>query len=373
MDASEIIDTLLRGLAMGAFGATLAVLVRGHQSVRMRILACACFAGIIAHVAAGLTVITRLDWTVREPVWLASNVVPGLLWAFLLGVFDDRRDRFWPRLIPFALLVISIPAARAALPSMTGYWVVYYIATNGMMLHILWTLFRGLKGDLVEARRQLRAPVIALAAAYVALNALANMLGGPLSTGTVTWQLIQAAALVILGLGSVLGFAQPGPAVWTAAAADGRDADRAGRADAPPASAADGAGGEPAPADGLDRVALARLKRALEEGEVWRREGLGIAALARELDMPEYRLRRLINERLGYRNFADFVNSHRIAAAQAVLADPQRARHPITQLAFDVGFASVGPFNRAFRQETGLSPSDYRARALADQVLPAAD
>ena len=99
--------------------------------------------------------------------------------------------------------------------------------------------------------------------------------------------------------------------------------------------------------------------------EAWRREGLTIGDLARELDAPEHRPRRLINQRLGHRNFADFLNGHRIAAAQRRLADPAEARTTVAAIAFDLGFGSLGPFNRAFRAATGATPTDWRRQALA--------
>jgi AraC-like DNA-binding protein len=32
----------------------------------------------------------------------------------------------------------------------------------------------------------------------------------------------------------------------------------------------------------------------------------------------------------------------------------------VLEIAYDVGFASIGPFNRAFRAATGHSPTEYR-------------
>jgi AraC-like DNA-binding protein len=60
-------------------------------------------------------------------------------------------------------------------------------------------------------------------------------------------------------------------------------------------------------------------------------------------------LRRLINQRLGYRNFNVFLNEHRIAEAKAALADPSQAEVPVITIAMDAGFQSLGPFNRASR------------------------
>jgi AraC-like DNA-binding protein len=64
------------------------------------------------------------------------------------------------------------------------------------------------------------------------------------------------------------------------------------------------------------------------------------------------------------------VNAHRIAAARARLSDPNEARTPVSAIAFDIGFGSLGPFNRAFRHETGLSPSEWRRKALTGPDKP---
>ena len=33
---------------------------------------------------------------------------------------------------------------------------------------------------------------------------------------------------------------------------------------------------------------------------------------------------------------------------------------PVLTIALDAGFSSLGPFNRAFKAETGATPSEYR-------------
>lgn len=116
-------------------------------------------------------------------------------------------------------------------------------------------------------------------------------------------------------------------------------------------------------ADAVDAAMVGALNAALGAG-IWRREGLTIAALGAEIGVPEHRLRGVINQRLGFRNFPTFINSYRIAAAKEVLADPGEARRTILEIAYDVGFASLGPFNKAFRDQAGESPSEFRRRAL---------
>ena len=101
----------------------------------------------------------------------------------------------------------------------------------------------------------------------------------------------------------------------------------------------------------------------MEEEKVYRQEGFGVAALVAALNVPEYRLRRLINQRLGHRNFSSFVNGYRLAEATAALADPAQADVPILTIALDTGFQSIGPFNRAFKAQTGMTPTAYRKQA----------
>ena len=39
---------------------------------------------------------------------------------------------------------------------------------------------------------------------------------------------------------------------------------------------------------------------------------------------------------------------------------PTQAGVPILTIALDFGFQSLGPFNRAFKADTGLTPTEFR-------------
>ena len=53
--------------------------------------------------------------------------------------------------------------------------------------------------------------------------------------------------------------------------------------------------------------------------------------------------------------------AQRLACAYRMLRDPRRAGEKISAIAYDVGFADVSYFNRAFRARYGVAPSDLRA------------
>jgi len=114
-----------------------------------------------------------------------------------------------------------------------------------------------------------------------------------------------------------------------------------------------------------DPALTARIKAAMAS-EIWREEGLTIGSLAGKLAVPEHRLRRAINQGLGHRNFSSFINRARVEAAASVLNDPTKMNTTVLEIAYDVGFSSVGPFNRAFRAEYGKSPTQFRLMSQTD-------
>jgi AraC-like DNA-binding protein len=121
----------------------------------------------------------------------------------------------------------------------------------------------------------------------------------------------------------------------------------------------------------LERNVLDRLTRRLVSERLYTREGLTITVLAELLGTQEHILRRVINRGLGFRNFNDFLHSHRLRDASARLRDPTDSRVPVLTIALEVGYGSIGPFNRAFKQRFGVTPTEYR-RAAADEAAHAA-
>ena len=111
---------------------------------------------------------------------------------------------------------------------------------------------------------------------------------------------------------------------------------------------------------GADQKLVDALMRLMADERIYRHDNVRIGTLATRLKIPEYRFRRLINQRLGYRNFNVFLNNHRIEEAKAALADPTQAEVPVITIAMDAGFQSLGPFNRAFKATTGVTPTEYR-------------
>jgi AraC-like DNA-binding protein len=58
-------------------------------------------------------------------------------------------------------------------------------------------------------------------------------------------------------------------------------------------------------------------------------------------------------------NFNDFVNEYRIIAFKEKYGQPQYANYTIIGIAFECGFKSQPTFQRAFKQFTGCTPTDF--------------
>jgi AraC-like DNA-binding protein len=115
------------------------------------------------------------------------------------------------------------------------------------------------------------------------------------------------------------------------------------------------------PSDDQAPVAFSkRLAEFMESEHGYRDENLTIGLLASRLKVPEYRLRAHINSTQGFRNFNQFLAHYRIGLACRLLVDPNRSQDKVISIALEVGYASLAPFNKAFKDKTGLTPTDYR-------------
>lgn len=292
--------------------------------------------------------------TAREAFGQVRLLVPpfwaggGAFWLFVLTVFEDARVT--PLTLSPGIAQLMLGGVASFLPpglAHAGWWGINGIA-GVLALHLCVVVARGWSGDLIEGRRQLRGLLLGAAAVFALTSVVMafavefdptgpwlQFTAGRFYGGVFVSMVILATAIMFTQLrSSVFGTARR-----PVASADAR-------------------------AEAANRLMLEKL-RALMDAGGWRPEGLTIGQVATELGEPEHRVRRLINQGLGHRNFADFVNSYRIQAAQQRLDDPAQARTTVAAIAFDLGYGSLGPFNRAFREATGSTPTEWRRQVLA--------
>ncbi|NVK56316.1 MAG: helix-turn-helix transcriptional regulator [Alteromonadaceae bacterium] len=92
---------------------------------------------------------------------------------------------------------------------------------------------------------------------------------------------------------------------------------------------------------------------------------LKVADVARALNVSEYRISRVLKQHYQAKNFNHYINRIRIEHARKLLADPASKGWSVLVVGLESGFASVGPFTRAFKQFTGVTPAQYRQQQLS--------
>lgn len=107
---------------------------------------------------------------------------------------------------------------------------------------------------------------------------------------------------------------------------------------------------------------IERLHHVMDAQRLYAQPGLTLEALASHVQMQPYRLRRLINQTLRYRNVNQYLNQRRIAEVTRRLQHPDDAQRSIASLARDAGFVSLSSFNKAFVEIHGMTPSRFRDR-----------
>lgn len=347
MEPGSLPITLLAEFALRGGAAGISLLMAGLllaiRPLHPVTLSGALFAlGAAIYSVVSVPVVQEAAGAAFVPLKLFAMLSPAFFWLFILALFDDEFEWKPWMAAPFVAIAL-LYLACLPFPAIEEATKLAHVAiVLALMGHILRLTRLSLCDDLVAARRQFTnivvvlVPMVCLAIGVIEAYELFNLRG-------VMTSLAVAAMLFVVAGAFGFGIAGIRKSLLPEAA---RPSPQPGAAN----SAA-------------DRFDLARLEKLMASG-VYLHSGLTIGELANQMNMPEHRLRRLINKGLGYRNFAAFINDHRIEEAKRRLAEPETAREQITSLAFDLGYSSLAPFNRAFRERIGMSPSQYREKAL---------
>ena len=103
------------------------------------------------------------------------------------------------------------------------------------------------------------------------------------------------------------------------------------------------------------------LKKTIEVNFFYRDPELSLRSLAEMLDIYPNELSRIMNMALG-KTFNDLINEYRIREVTRKMQDPACDRLTLLGIAMEAGFNSKSTFNRVFREMTGISPVEYKAR-----------
>lgn len=90
--------------------------------------------------------------------------------------------------------------------------------------------------------------------------------------------------------------------------------------------------------------------------ENYSRKGLSLEEVAQNYDLTTYQVRKEISYKYDC-TFNEYLRKVRIEEAAHLLKENDA---DIKQIAYEVGFSHPSSFNRAFKQEKNISPTEYR-------------
>jgi AraC-like DNA-binding protein len=269
--------------------------------------------------------------------------VPHLIcvWLFVLSQFEqDFKMQPWHWLVGviYCAPLLWIHHFGVATLAGTAPWVLHTATffSLALMGHLVFSTLRGRSDDLLESRRSARVYFVLVVVFVAVVTALADplTLGRPgIDRGTIKTLAIWPA--IVWGC------------IWMMAI--DRNAInfrlRTNSAELP---------------NERDAELMKKLEMLMTQQNAFKNPDITIVTLASRLAVTQHRLRKLINQTLGYQNFNEYLNHYRIAAVKKVFADSKHNHLPILTIAMDCGFKSLSPFNKAFRSIVGMTPRECR-------------
>jgi len=276
------------------------------------------------------------------PLWALAAASPYFIWLCAATLFNFDRPPLW-MVITFPVLSFNchlfplLTGSSNPVPELIGE-----ITSLVVIFHALFLVHRGGLDDLLEPRRRFRLcfiGCIVVTAIYIMLMHIAFF-----GRATPSWVAVTNLLLImaVLLATSVPILTRPEDLL-------------------PEPTPPDDSVKKDTQLSAAERETEQALAKAMAD-RAYARTGLTIRQFAAELKTPEHQLRVLINQRLGYKNFSTFLNGHRINESCERLSDQTQAKTPILTIALDAGFASLAPFNRAFKAQVGMTPSEFRKK-----------
>jgi AraC-like DNA-binding protein len=284
---------------------------------------------------------------------LIDMMVFVFAWWFGLALFDDDFHlgiKEWSIAIFFACILAPMRLYHQGfdVPYKPEYDYIISVLTLLLLAHLAYKAILGRREDLIENRRRVRvlfaAAIIAISATSVVMEVVLESLGR-----NSQWSMfVTYVVTFFLSIWAILWLSRLHPEHM----AFRSTVDTSNKMISDP----------------LDAVLRDRLIKVMQQDRAYAEHGLSIGDLADKVELPAHQLRSLINRSMGYRNFSAFLNHYRLTEVKAALADKNKSRTPILSIALDAGFSSLAPFNRAFKTNFGLTPTEYRTQSTSEST-----
>ncbi len=347
--------TILAATQLILLSGTFLLHYRGELAVWITLF-CIC---LVAYILIGLPPVSSNTW-LSYFLFRLATLSPYLLWIIAFQLFVDDRA------IPVSLIIIivagittralgiGIAILEPQILANNIFYTIIHVIPQGLMLsftiHSVYLAIMGYNSDLLEQRRRVRLFFVffmGVLCTFVLGIDFINLLGR-FTAYTISIGLPKIAVLTYLfGTAFALNLA-----LLRARGQTTTDLDL----DSPDQHSAIGPNGRRSE-DTL--LLIDKIKQQIAKDRMYSQPGLTIRDLAAAVSVQEYKVRRVINRELGYKNFSQFLNNYRIQEASERIS---KSTLPISSIALDVGYSSLSVFNRAFRERFGTTPSQFRTQ-----------
>ncbi|WP_350291492.1 helix-turn-helix domain-containing protein [uncultured Croceitalea sp.] len=108
-------------------------------------------------------------------------------------------------------------------------------------------------------------------------------------------------------------------------------------------------------------VLVSLLEEELNDNKLFLNHNENLDTLSKRLNTNRQYLSNAINDVKGV-SFTKYINSFRVTHAKRLIASPNYQQYTLEKIAQDSGFSSLSTFQRAFKENEGISPAKYRTK-----------
>ncbi len=119
--------------------------------------------------------------------------------------------------------------------------------------------------------------------------------------------------------------------------------------------------------DALSQELKENLIRLFVEDKIYKENNINLEALSQRLNTTRHNTSQIINEHFNI-NFFELINKFRIKEAITILKEDVHGSLNIIDIAYEVGYNNKVTFNKAFKKETSLTPSEFINSQLKNNI-----
>ena len=101
------------------------------------------------------------------------------------------------------------------------------------------------------------------------------------------------------------------------------------------------------------------LEHLFKNEKIYKESDINLEMIAEKLNTSRHNASQVINEHFKV-SFHELVNKFRIEEAKKILTDDQQKNLNIIDVAYEVGYNNKVTFNKAFKKDTLLTPSQFQ-------------